>query len=328
MPVSLFWIGFPYLVMGFTHDYWMMLLCATFVGIGNNLWHPTAIPWLADRFPDRKGLVVSFHSMGGNVGDAFAPLVVGALLAVFSWREVVLMNVVPGVAVAALILFYIGRIHNAEKAAGTLSKPAPKSGGEHLRAFLKLLTDRALVTLSISSMFRTMTQSALLTFLPVYLARDMGYSPLWIGACMFVLQAAGFIAAPIAGHLSDTVGRRQIVTSTMAMSAVVLAAMTFAGGTIWFVMLVSALGFFLFAVRAVMQAWAMDSAPPGMGGSAIGLLFCAQALGAAVGPIAAGVLADQYGIMAAFYFLAGTIVVANVMVLVTPTGPKDQTAAA
>ena len=49
---------------------------------------------------------MSFHSMGGNVGDAFAPLVVGALLTVFSWRDVVLMNVVPGIAMSALILVY------------------------------------------------------------------------------------------------------------------------------------------------------------------------------------------------------------------------------
>ena len=51
MAISLSWIGFPYLVMGVTHAYWMMLACATLVGIGNNLWHPTAIPRLADRFP-------------------------------------------------------------------------------------------------------------------------------------------------------------------------------------------------------------------------------------------------------------------------------------
>src|SRR5215475_7960323 len=74
MAVSLFWIGFPYLVMGFSHAYWMMLACATLVGIGNNLWHPTAIPWLANRFPDRKGFVMAVHGMGGNVGDALAPL--------------------------------------------------------------------------------------------------------------------------------------------------------------------------------------------------------------------------------------------------------------
>jgi len=192
-----------------------------------------------------------------------------------------------------------------------------ESGGR-VRALLALLRNRALVTLSVSSTFRAMTQSALLTFLPVYLARDMGYSPFWIGACMFILQAAGFVAAPIAGHLSDKMGRRQIVLSSMSMTAVVISAMAFSGGTIWFVALVAVLGFFLFAVRAVLQAWLLDATPPGMGGSAIGLLFCAQALGAAVGPVCAGLIADQYGIMAAFYFLAGTIVVANLMIFATP----------
>ena len=320
MALSLFWIGFPYFVMGFSHAYWMMLACATLLGIGNNLWHPTAIPWLANRFPERKGLVMSFHSMGGNVGDAVAPLVVGGLLAVFSWRDVVLLNVIPGIAMSALILLYIGRIYKAEKSAGAATKkPMTMSGAERMKSIAALLTNRAVVTLSIGSTFRTITQSALLTFLPVYLARDMGYSPFWIGACMFALQAAGFAAAPIAGHLSDTIGRRQIVASSMSMTAVVLFAMIFAGGTIWFVVLVAVLGFFLFAVRAVLQAWLLDATPPGLGGSAIGILFGAQAAGAAVGPICAGVLADHFGIMAAFYFLAGTIIVANLMIFVTPS---------
>ena len=326
MALSLFWIGFPYFVMGFSHAYWMMLGCATLLGIGNNLWHPTAIPWLANRFPERKGLVMSFHSMGGNVGDALAPLVVGALLAVFSWRDVVLMNVIPGIVMSVLILLYIGRLYKAEKSAGTTAKkPVAMTGAERMKSIASLLTNRAVVTLSIGSTFRTMTQSALLTFLPVYLTRDMGYSPLWIGACMFALQAAGFIAAPIAGHLSDTMGRHQVVASSMTMTAVVLFAMIFAGGTIWFVALVAVLGFFLFAVRAVLQAWLLDATPPGLGGSAIGILFGAQAAGAAVGPICAGVLADHYGIMAAFYFLAGTIIVANLMIFVTPSGAAKST---
>src|SRR3954468_19466169 len=46
MAVALFWIGFPYFMMGFSHAYWMMLACAILLGVGNNLWHPTAIPWL------------------------------------------------------------------------------------------------------------------------------------------------------------------------------------------------------------------------------------------------------------------------------------------
>src|SRR3979490_1470510 len=61
MALSLFWIGFPYFVMGFSHAYWMMLACATLLGIGNNLWHPTAIPWLRKPFPAPRGLVVALH---------------------------------------------------------------------------------------------------------------------------------------------------------------------------------------------------------------------------------------------------------------------------
>jgi MFS transporter, FSR family, fosmidomycin resistance protein len=317
MAVALFWIGFPYLIMGVSHAYWMLLACATLVGIGNNLWHPTAIPWLANRFPDRKGLVMAFHGMGGNVGDAFAPLVVGSLLAVFSWRTVVIMNVVPGIVMSVLILLYIGRIQNAEP---DEAKPAAMSGAQRLSMFLALLKNQAMVTLAIGSAFRAMTQSALLTFLPLYLTRDMGYSTFLVGASMFSLQAAGFIAAPIAGHLSDRVGRRQIIMSSMTMTGIVMLTMIFAGGTSWFVLLVALLGFFLFAVRAVLQAWLLDATPPGMGGSAIGLLFGVQAAGQAIGPICAGIVADRYGIMAAFYFLAATIIIANLMIFVTPSG--------
>src|SRR5205823_396014 len=66
MALSLFWVGFPYLLMGFSHGYLMLLGCVMLVGFGNSLWHPTAIPTLARLFPERKGLVLSLHGMGGN----------------------------------------------------------------------------------------------------------------------------------------------------------------------------------------------------------------------------------------------------------------------
>ena len=110
MGASLFWVGFPYLLMSFTHSYPMLLACVALVGIGNSLWHPTAIPTLARSFPDRKGLVLSLHGMGGNAGDALAPLAIGTLLAVLSWREVVVLNVLPGLLMALLIFVMLGSL--------------------------------------------------------------------------------------------------------------------------------------------------------------------------------------------------------------------------
>src|ERR1700716_1101306 len=115
MALSLFWVGFPYLLMGFSHGYLMLLGCVALVGFGNSLWHPTAIPTLARRFPERKGLVLSLHGMGGNVGDALAPLAVGSMLAVLTWREVVVINVIPGLVMSLLLLVLLGTLRVGAK---------------------------------------------------------------------------------------------------------------------------------------------------------------------------------------------------------------------
>jgi predicted MFS family arabinose efflux permease len=265
--------------------------------------------------------VLSIHGMGGNMGDALAPLAVGALLTWLTWREVVILNVVPGLAMSLTILALLGTL--------TVGGKAKREDGTHqtLREYLRgvpaLFRNRSLVMLTTSSAFRSMTQNALLTFLPVYLAYDMGYSPFWVGAGMFALQAAGFAASPIAGHLSDRMGRRGVMTASMVMTAVVLVFMAFAGKTHAFVFFVAVLGFFLYAIRPVMQAWILETTPKNMGGTSIGILFGAQALGASIAPLLAGLIADRAGLTATFWFLAGTIVLANVFILWTPDKPGD-----
>ncbi len=330
MALSLAWIGIPYALMAMTSAYWMLLCCAVLIGCGNTLWHPTAIPTLARRFPERRGLVVSIHGMGGNVGDAVAPFVAGVLLngvaigslvhfAGVSWRQVMIINLIPGVCMSVAILWWLGRMRmdgggkNGEKTLALM---------DVVRGLKSLVRNKTLMLLSTSSAFRAMTQSSLLVFVPLYLANSMGYSAWSIGAAMMGLQLAGFVAAPIAGAMSDKVGRRNIMASSMLMTAVVLLFMVFAGGTPLFVFFVAVLGFFLFAVRAVLQAWTLDATPKGMGGTAIGVLFGVQALGSSLGPLMCGALADRFGLLSTFYFMAFTIVVANLFVFVIPADPK------
>lgn len=321
LATSLFWVGFPYMLMSFASAYWMLLVCAALVGIGNNLWHPTAIPLLASRFPEHRGLAVALHGMGGNVGDALAPLAVGIMLGVMSWRGVVVANLLPGIMLAVLILMALGNRSAISKKAGA---PAfALNSREALGEIKHLLANRTLLYLSAGSAFRSMTQSSLLTFLPLFLGREMGYSPAWIGACMFGLQAAAIAATPIAGHLSDRSGRRGVVMSSLAMSAVVLLLMAFAGRSQFFVLLVAALGFFLFAIRSVLQAWLLDNTPDNLGGTSIGVMFALQAVGTAVGPLLAGILADRMGLIGAFYFVAVTIIAANILIYFTPADRSE-----
>jgi MFS family permease len=146
----------------------------------------------------------------------------------------------------------------------------------------------------------------------------MGFSVFYVGAAMFALQAAGFAATPIAGHLSDRMGRRSIMMTSMLMTGLVLAFMTFAGKSHAFIAFVAVLGFFLYAIRPVMQAWLLETTPKNMGGTSIGILFGAQALGSSVAPLIAGLIADRFGLLAVFWFLAGTIIFANLFIFWMP----------
>jgi MFS family permease len=101
----------------------------------------------------------------------------------------------------------------------------------------------------------------------------------------------------------------------MASTGVVLVAMALAGGSPVFIALVAVLGFFLYATRPVIQAWMLETTPKHMAGSSIGILFGAQAVGAALGPMIGGLIADRYGLLSSFYFLAATIVIANLFVI-------------
>ena len=318
MATSLFWVGFPYLLMSFAHSYLMLLACVMLVGFGNSLWHPTAIPTLARRFPDRKGLVLSLHGMGGNVGDAIAPSVIGLLLYLFTWRNVVVLNVVPGIVVALLILVLLGTLRVGGARRDATADGSSQSLRDYFRGLPELLRNRSLLVLSASSAFRSMTQSALLTFLPLYFARELGYSSFWQGVFMSMLQVAGFAASPVAGHLSDRMGRRSVITTSMVMTAVVLVFMALAAKSNAFVFFVALLGFFLYAIRPVLQAWLLEATPKNMGGTSIGVLFGAQALGSAAGPLLGGLVADHYGLSATFAFLAVTIVIANLFIFFMP----------
>lgn len=330
MALSLFWVGFPYALMSITTNFWMLLACVTLVGIGNNIWHPAAIPTLAHGYPDRKGLVLSFHGMGGNLGEALAPLVVGALLTWFSWRTVVVLNVMPGLVMAIMILLMLGALSMDRENPAGLNAGGDKRGmKEYLRDCGTLLKNKTLLLVSVSAAFRTMTQVGLATFLPVYLSYELGYSTFMIGLCVTLIQVAGFIAGPIGGHVSDKMGRRRVIMSSTLLSAVMILGMVFSGTSPVFVLFVALTGFFLYAMRPVLQAWVIECTPKHLAATGVGLQFGILAVGAAISPAIFGLIADHFSVYTAFYFLAGTIVLANVLIFFVPqTGAEPRAAAA
>lgn len=282
------------------------------IGATNNLWHPAAIAYLSSRYPKNRGYALSIHALGANLGDAVAPMAAGSLLVWLAWPSVAAINALPVFAVAALLGLFL----SSPRSGG--GKPKGVRGGDYVGGILSVVRDRAVLGLCLMAGFRTMAQNGLLVFLPLYLTDVLGTGPAAMGVALMAMQLGGIVASPIAGSLSDRIGRRPIVMAGLGVTTLVIAGSTFLGGGPLYVAGVALLGFSLYAVRPVVHSWMMDLTPPQLGGSATSLMFGTQAALSTAAPILGGVVAGLWGLPAVFYMLAAIMLVANLVAVMLP----------
>lgn len=302
---------------------WLVAMVAL-IGATNNLWHPTAISFLSERYPGNRGYVLSVHTLGASFGDMLAPVAAGLLLTFMSWRGASLANALPAIAMAFLLLAVLGRETEG------IARSGDANGG--LRGYLRrvsgLVRDRAVLGLCAMAGFRSMTQNGLLVFIPLYLADVLKVSPLVLGFVLMAMQVGGMIAGPVAGALSDRIGRQPVVFAGITATTLIVASLAWVNSAVLFVALVSLVGFALFSVRPVIHSWAMDLAPAGMQGSAVSLLFGSQSAFSALVPAMGGLIADRWGLAAVFYVLAAAMLIANLLVWLLPDSARDSAAPA
>ncbi len=308
------------LAFGVSERLLVLALLVTLIGASNNLWHPPAIAYLSEMYPENRGYALSIHALGANLGDTLAPLAAGSLLAVLSWQGTAATGSVPVVLVALLIAVLLLRKDNRTGAATR----SPMAFSEYLLGLKRIVRDRMVLGLCLMAGFRSMTQNGLLMFLPLFLIDELHTGPIWMGVVMMAMQMGGLVAAPVAGAWSDRIGRRPVVLSALTVTTIVIATITLIQNDVALVATISVLGFALFAVRPVVHSWMMDLVPASISGSATSLLFGTQALLSAAVPPIGGLIADAYGLSAVFYLLAGTMLVANFLVYLLPHQENHQ----
>ena len=303
-----------------TSAIWLVPL-VILIGVTNNLWHPAAISYLSQSYPRNRGYALAIHTLGASVGDAVAPVVAGATLLILSWQATAGVVSLPVLFVAALILF---RLNSADKASADNGN-GEAGFGTYIKGVAGLLRDRAVIGLCTMAAFRSMTQSGLLVFVPLYLANVLEVSPLVVGLALMSMQIGAMVGGPIAGVASDRMGRQPITLLCLTASTIVIVGLTMVSGTTLFIFALSLLGVAVFAVRPVIHSWAMDLAPASMSGSVVSLLFGAQSALSAFVPLFGGLIADRWGLASVFYMLAATMLIANVMVYFLPNDGRKAT---
>jgi len=319
MALALIATGVPYFLVGVSHNFFWVALFMAFVGVGNYLWHPAAISTLSEKYPDKRGFAIAIHAIGPNIGESVAPLLVGVLLLYLSWRNVLFLNLIPGIVIAFILWkFLFGKLNSRTQSKKGLSAK------EYLAGMKKMAQNPSILALVLVAGMRSMTQQGLHTFLPIYLTHDLGLSSAVAGLYLSVTQTAGMIGTPIAGSISDQNGRKRVLTAGLFSTSVVLVILAYFQLAWLFITGLAFLGFFLYAVRPVIWAWVLDLSPKELGGSAVSFFSGSQSLLSSLSPVICGFIADRWGILAAFYFLAGTVFVANLIVLTIHEGKREE----
>jgi len=307
---SLGLMALGYLLVGIAPSYILILIALSLASAAGSLWHPPSLGILSQRYPERRGLMISLHRSAGTIGETISPVFVGALLAIVTWQSVLLWAAIPTLTLATLLLTFFWNVGG----------PKSQAVGQGNRGFRGQFSDLGslfkrpgLSKLLIVTGIRGMADRGLLLFLPLYMAEELGMTSLTQGIHLALLTMAAIICGPMIGILSDRLGRKPAIVSVMAISTVFAGLMNFGNSGIPLSILIGLMGTVMFSINSLVQAAAMDIAEgKGLEGSLIGLLWGTNAVFGFFPPIILGVLAGKFGFSVIFpyatiLYLSGTI---------------------
>lgn len=304
LGIALGLMGVSHFMAGSAPTYWIVFGAMLLVGIGPSLYHPPAIGALSRRFPDRLGFAISLHGTGGNVGHVLGPLTAAGVLALMTWRGVLQASLFPAL-LAALLIWGVMR-----------SIPGDAGGSVSTRAYFAslgvLLKNRVLLLLVLITGLRSMGQSAVNSFLPVYLQEDLDLSLTRVAVYLSLAYLVGIVAQPTMGVLSDKFGRKATLVPGSLVLGLLFLALKFADPGMQLGLTIVAMGAFLYTLHAIFIAAAMDVAGGEVQSTVVSLIYGASFLGTA-SPVVAGIIVDASETSNAFVYGGGVVLLATLM---------------
>jgi MFS family permease len=306
LGVSLGLIGVSFYAAGHAPNYWIMLGAMLLIGLGPSLYHPPALGELSRRFPDRRGFAISLHGTGGIAGEVLGPLVTAGLLAWMSWRGVLQVGLFPAL-VAGLVIW--GTMRTLQ---GT--KVGAASARGYFLSLGTLMRNRVILLLVLLSALRSIADTAVGGFLPVYLREDLEFSELRVALYLSLSHIAGLGAQPAMGFMSDRLGRKAVLVPGMAAVALLSYGLSLADTGTALAIIIIAKGAFTFSLHHIFIAAALDAARGHIQSTVVALMYGAAFLGT-FSPYVAGLIVDQFDTRSAFIYGGSVALLATVVLL-------------
>jgi len=286
------------------------LLYRLIQGVGSAMWMTSRTTLLADVLkPEERGRIMGYFQTFQLLGSSAGPVIGGYVATMWGLNSTFYFYGLLGLV--SLVITYLW-IHEPE---GVTRK-------RHETAFdwptaKRLLSNRSfslacLATFAIFFM-RTGIRS---TMIPLYADSELGLNETEIGAVISYSTIMNLILAVPMGHAIDYYGRKPAIVKSLLIT--MFAALAFPYTSDYFTLSLAALllGIGTSGAGQAPLALATDATIDEPRGISMGLYRLFGDIGFVVGPIILGVIADNMGLRAPFYFTSVLLLVSTVLIQV------------
>ena len=309
------------LLMGVSPVYWLLLIGIGVVAISHSIWHLPASASLSHHFAERRGMALAYHGVGGGIGDVAGPLATGVLLAVLGWRGLLSIYAIAPFFLGFMAVWAFRNIGHVSAEAGAPDSPTMARRMELTR---QLLRSPVLWGLTFVRGLRGMCLISLVTVISLYLDHELDMSPVWRGFHIALLIVIGIAAKPVAGSLSDRLGRKQVLVPGLIWSCLVTLALIPFNEGIPLTVTIALLGLFLYPDQPILTAAVFDVVGREVASTGLGVVACIAFLMSAASNLVAGAIYETMGFTETMYYIAALFGLAAVSFAALPLARRTE----
>jgi len=295
--------GLSWLLVGVASVYPLLIFGMVLVSIATSVWHLPSMAEISRRFSKNKGTSLAIFGIGGSFGDISGPVITGLLLSILAWREIISIYAI----IPLLMTFWFiwgfksfGQAHQSDESADEKDIDLKTQ----INTTIEYFKTTAIWKVNLVAGLRGMCFTIYVTFLPLYMEDGLELSSQSIGFHFGLLWAVGIVASPLMGHLSDRLGRKPVLVPALLCSGTLTIILALFGKGIMFTVIIGMLGIFLRSDYALLSAAILDIVGQKVATTVLGVLSFLRFSMAAISPLIAGYLYQNFDMKAVLFFVA------------------------
>lgn len=316
LPIGLTFTLVGILGLGFASNFAWIVLAVVLIGLGSAVFHPEGSRVAYMAAGNRRGLAQSIYQVGGNTGQALAPLITALILVPLGQRGASWFTIVA--ALAVILLIYIAGWYNQRLNQSPKTAKGKRTGLDQ-KVGLSKEVKNTIVFILLLIFARTWYTSGMTNFYTFYAIKEYGLTIKQSQLFLFAFLVSGAIGTFFGGPLSDRFGKKQIISFSMLATVPFSFLIPYVPPTIAFIFLIFT-GFILMTSFSVTVVYAQELVPGKIGtmsGLTVGLAF---GMGA-IGSVGLGYIADWIGLQSMITWL-GVLPLLGLIAFLLPSDQK------